>query len=385
MRRPLLNFAGFLSLLLAVVAGIGMFTRQRQSAHLVHAPTPTTAGIALRYAHGRLYVITRTDPELKIWPVIRGWEYRTRRDLGLVFLAPTMIESVWTKSGIDWGNVNDREAPHAVRYIAIPWWMILGVLFLLPVLTLTVRFSQYLNRANYCPVCLYKNNAEPCPACGTIPEEGAIPCNALNEIPTDLASSPASQESASFCSARIIIKNDVAVVRSSRQDHRFSFVMIAIGAGALFGGYRLFDVHDLFDMVGSLIPGFAGAVFLLIGLLMLIFPHRVRIDREAQQITVSGNTKKETSPLEKDDKLQILAKNAGMQTPSKCYELNLVLHDGKRINLLSHGDGPLLRRDAHALADFLGCPIIDQTGERLTCNARTGIFMLTQQRAVASS
>ena len=36
------------------------------------------------------------------------------------------------------------------------------------------------------------------------------------------------------------------------------------------------------------------------------------------------------------------------------YELNLVLKDASRVNVLDHGNGARLRRDADELAGFLG-------------------------------
>jgi len=41
------------------------------------------------------------------------------------------------------------------------------------------------------------------------------------------------------------------------------------------------------------------------------------------------------------------------------YELNLVLKDGKRINVVDHGNITKLREDAAGLAAFLGCPVWD--------------------------
>jgi len=41
------------------------------------------------------------------------------------------------------------------------------------------------------------------------------------------------------------------------------------------------------------------------------------------------------------------------------YELNLVLHDGHRINVFAHGRRERLRDDATTLAEFLGVPVWD--------------------------
>jgi hypothetical protein len=39
------------------------------------------------------------------------------------------------------------------------------------------------------------------------------------------------------------------------------------------------------------------------------------------------------------------------------YELNLVLKDGRRINVVDHGGADKIRTDAATLADFLGVPV----------------------------
>lgn len=41
------------------------------------------------------------------------------------------------------------------------------------------------------------------------------------------------------------------------------------------------------------------------------------------------------------------------------YELNIVLSDGSRINVVDHGNGARLRSDAKKLAEFLGVPLLD--------------------------
>lgn len=43
------------------------------------------------------------------------------------------------------------------------------------------------------------------------------------------------------------------------------------------------------------------------------------------------------------------------------YELNLVLADGKRVNVVDHGNRDRIRQDAQALATFLGKPLWDAT------------------------
>lgn len=49
----------------------------------------------------------------------------------------------------------------------------------------------------------------------------------------------------------------------------------------------------------------------------------------------------------------------GNKTSYTSYELNLVLKDGKRINVVDHGNLKALREDARITADFLGIQVWD--------------------------
>lgn len=49
----------------------------------------------------------------------------------------------------------------------------------------------------------------------------------------------------------------------------------------------------------------------------------------------------------------------GRKHSYRSYELNLILTDAVRVNVIDHGNGDQLRRDAQALAKFLGIPLWD--------------------------
>ena len=60
--------------------------------------------------------------------------------------------------------------------------------------------------------------------------------------------------------------------------------------------------------------------------------------------------------------LQILAEYVrGNKSSYYSYELNLVLKDGARINVVDHGSQNRLREDAKTLSVFLGKPVWDAT------------------------
>ncbi|MEQ1857090.1 MAG: hypothetical protein ABL963_11485 [Longimicrobiales bacterium] len=61
--------------------------------------------------------------------------------------------------------------------------------------------------------------------------------------------------------------------------------------------------------------------------------------------------------------LQLISEHCrGSKSSFYSYELNLVLDDATRMNVLDHGDRDELRHDAEALAKFLGKPLWDATG-----------------------
>jgi hypothetical protein len=72
----------------------------------------------------------------------------------------------------------------------------------------------------------------------------------------------------------------------------------------------------------------------------------------------------EYAPLGDIHALQIIEERLSSRSGSfRSYELNLVLRDARRLNVLDHGDYPALRRDADTLAAFLACPVWDAVAE----------------------
>jgi len=70
----------------------------------------------------------------------------------------------------------------------------------------------------------------------------------------------------------------------------------------------------------------------------------------------------ETVALEEIHALQLVSERCTSSDSSYySYELNLVLNDSRRMNVVDHGNQEGLHRDARALASFLGVPIWDAT------------------------
>ena len=69
-----------------------------------------------------------------------------------------------------------------------------------------------------------------------------------------------------------------------------------------------------------------------------------------------------SAPLSSIHALQLLSEFvSGSKSSYHSYELNLVLNDGSRINVVDHGNLDRLRSDANTLSRFLDKPIWDAT------------------------
>ena len=69
-----------------------------------------------------------------------------------------------------------------------------------------------------------------------------------------------------------------------------------------------------------------------------------------------------SAPLSSIHALQLLSEFvSGSKSSYYSYELNLVLNDGSRINVVDHGNLERLRSDASALSRFLDKPVWDAT------------------------
>jgi hypothetical protein len=72
---------------------------------------------------------------------------------------------------------------------------------------------------------------------------------------------------------------------------------------------------------------------------------------------------KHYAPLDEIHALQIVREHISSKDGSYwSFELNLVLRDGRRLNVMDHGDYDALRHDADTLAEFLGRPVWDAVG-----------------------
>jgi hypothetical protein len=143
------------------------------------------------------------------------------------------------------------------------------------------------------------------------------------------------------------------------------FSLFFAGIGALVGVVFLISEQ-------ALIPTLIGFFFTAIGIAIYYFAATPRVFDKQLGLYWKGRCKernresilrlKNTVPLNAIYGLQIVSEYVrGDKTSYHSYELNLILTDGTRINVIDHGNHQQIEHDAQTLAQFLKVPIIQPT------------------------
>ncbi len=120
----------------------------------------------------------------------------------------------------------------------------------------------------------------------------------------------------------------------------------------------------------TLVPLIAGIGFAVVGGFLLYFGTAPIVfdksrgffwkGRKARDGVFHSDSTKDFAGLEDVHALQLLSEYCrGSKRSYYSYELNLVLRDGRRINVMDHGDSKKLREDAKTLSQFLEKPVWD--------------------------
>lgn len=119
-----------------------------------------------------------------------------------------------------------------------------------------------------------------------------------------------------------------------------------------------------------IMPAFVGLIFALIGGCMfyfgtvpIVFDKQKRLfwkGRKAPDEVFDKSSLKDFAELEDIYALQLVSEYCrGNKSSFYSYELNLVFADGRRMNVIDHGNKDKLREDARVLAEFLEKPLWD--------------------------
>lgn len=123
----------------------------------------------------------------------------------------------------------------------------------------------------------------------------------------------------------------------------FLVVGLGVTGGAVAGNGWLFLVGVPFTAVGA----------------WVVWPSRVRFDGVSRSVTVGGRVVRFSTIVA----LQLLTEriDGGDSSDYDSHELNLVLSDGSRLNVVDHAGRQVLRDDQQRLRSLIGCKAWDAT------------------------
>jgi hypothetical protein len=165
------------------------------------------------------------------------------------------------------------------------------------------------------------------------------------------------------CDQRLVVTSEGRIERKATGKAILVGVLFALfGLGGAVLGVVLMRQHS---PAGGLFVLAINSLFFFLGVFLIRREREPAIfDRSAGRFVGGRGARFTDVALARIRALQILAKRIEYSTKQGrgsyiARELNLVLDDGTRANLLCHGDESVLRDDAARLAGFLGVQIVD--------------------------
>ena len=151
----------------------------------------------------------------------------------------------------------------------------------------------------------------------------------------------------------------------------FGLIFFLAGIGAIVGFSIFMGTSENLEFeFPMLIPYVFGTIFSLVGWFMyrsmtapIVFDKTLGHfwkGRKSPREVFNIDSIKVHTKLDQIHAIQILSEYCHTdKSHYYSYELNLILKDSSRINVIDHGNLKVLREDANTLADFLGVPIWD--------------------------
>ncbi len=185
---------------------------------------------------------------------------------------------------------------------------------------------------------------------------------------------PAKYDGASFRTHRLVeVDSNRLEFRASGEAKWFYLLFLLVGTGMLVGfcvyslstGGFSFDRNAILPLsIGFVFTIFGGCLFYF-GTAPIVFDKRKGYfwkGRKAPDDVFDRTVIKHLAELEEIHALQLISEvcsGSGDGGIHNSYELNLVLKNGKRINVVDHGKEIVLRQDAETISAFLEVPVWD--------------------------
>lgn len=144
-------------------------------------------------------------------------------------------------------------------------------------------------------------------------------------------------------------------------------IMVAGLAAGIAGGKIGFNLSTFGPVIFGVIFGGVGALVLWIMTKPTVFDTHSGFywkGRVGPEVGYGTDKPKNKNYAALDDihAIQLISEYCrGEKTSYYSYEMNLVLNDGRRLNVIDHGNHDSIHRDARTLSDFLARPVWDAT------------------------
>ena len=185
---------------------------------------------------------------------------------------------------------------------------------------------------------------------------------------------PLKRSTASFQDAKLSFSDSWVKITPHIINYLFFSVFLIFGLAIIILSQSHMGLEDTTDKIFALV---IGGIFTIVGLSGMFYPKfsaKAEIDLLNKKFYPKGkrkflstiNPQEELEiPLERFKFLRILTKTGRHSKGGTyhCYELNLVIDDDHRYNLLNHGNEKKLLQDAQKLSEILNIPILNENNE----------------------
>lgn len=173
---------------------------------------------------------------------------------------------------------------------------------------------------------------------------------------------PIANKDSSFHTQRLVkYFNRTIKVRPTIKQTLFNLRIIFFG---LFALLMAFVVFVLLENYISILPAMIGVMFLWFGIHNIKQKETLLFNLDTAQFSEKDEESKRIIPFSQIHGLQLIEvynkvsrTNMGNSDRYYSYELNLILKNAQRINILSHGDKNEIIKDTKMLATYLSVPI----------------------------
>ena len=201
------------------------------------------------------------------------------------------------------------------------------------------------------------------------------PSKFADPVAMDTEWGPLRQGGANFQTHRLIRVDRFRMeFRASMVAKLFSMIFLIVGLGITIGfsrqhfpdGRFSHSVHNLLPTSMGLLFAIAGGVLLYTITAPIVFDKQSEFfwkGRKTPRDTFDKKSLKKFAEFGEIHALQLISEHCrGNKSSYYSYELNLVLKDGKRINVVDHGNYDKLCEDAETLSQFLERPVWNGIG-----------------------